>query len=605
MRYLNLVTKYLSRFIGKDSASIASDDIEAAMMEEENPEELGGDTNEEERAISLVSIKDFRARATPHAVISRRENIPGFKKVLTMPKGELPLPESMQRYYVALLLHEKHRTIQLIASVDAPKTNGIDHYLMTLRERVKTKGYRNVPISYATSNVIQIIYEEASKIVSAEEEAKETSELENDYDDLLLEAVDNNISDIHIEVRRDSAVVRWRKDGILIPKAEWPVQYARRFAMVIYQVIAEEKDVTFKEHEPQDAVVDRELGHQRVRVRLATQPGYPDGFDMVMRILPMGVGGKRKDDFISLGYNQDQIDQIEKAISKPVGVVIMAGTTGSGKSTTLKTMVGAQIEMHNGQIKVITVEDPPEYLIQGATQVPVVRSRTKESGKNPFAAAIRAAMRSDPDILMIGEVRDEDSAELLVHAVQSGHQAFTTVHASSAIDIIGRLRSLKVPPDVLGSPTFISGLVYQTLVPILCKKCAITMSSFVSANNDDRKIQALIKRIDSVANGNTENIYFRNHVGCSSCNSGAKGRTVCAEVVLPDATMIQYFGASADLKATQYYAEQGGRTALMHGISKMLAGICDPIDIEFRLGRLGENSIIENKSVENTAISMQ
>jgi len=181
---------------------------------------------------------------------------------------------------------------------------------------------------------------------------------------------------------------------------------------------------------------------------------------MIMRILKMGQSGE-KIDLNKLGYSKEHLGKVRRGSAKPVGVMMMAGTTGSGKSTSLNAMLSEKIAHHAGRIKVITVEDPPEYLLIGATQVPVVRSRSaaKEGADiNPFASTIRAAMRSDPDVLMIGEVRDHHSAELLIHAVQSGHPVFTTTHASSGIDIVSRQRSNGVPDDVLGSHNFISAL---------------------------------------------------------------------------------------------------------------------------------------------------
>lgn len=576
MNLIDAVMSFFKRILKLHSKStqIESDDLDESkgVSTEDTPQNQGG-----------IDTRKSHVRA----MITRRENIPGYKKILTMPDGEIPLTGELAKYYIAVLLNERHRTIELIASIDAPFTGPIDTNLMTLKERVKSKGYKSVNISNATSAIIEIILEDGKKNSSEEEEAKETSELQNDYDDLLKESVEQNISDIHIEVRRDSSIVRTRKDGILAQVHEWPVQYARRLASVIYQVIAEEKDITFKDSEPQSAVVDRDLGNQRIRVRLATMPAYPDGFDMVMRILPMGVAGKKKDDLKTLGYNNEQTDLIRVANSKPTGVTVMAGTTGSGKSTSLKCMIEGRIAHYRNSIKVITVEDPPEYEISGSTQVPVVRSRVAE-GVNPFAAAIKAAMRSDPDILMVGEVRDGDSAELLVGAVQSGHQAYTTVHAPSAIGIVGRFRSLGVPDDVLGSQDFLSGLVYQTLVPTLCKECSIPYKEYVSqTNNQTDDCKLVYQNLGRVIEDISENdVRFRNNKGCDKCNAGVTGRTVVCEVIIPDHKMFKLFGERRDLEALYYFKDKGGRTVLDHGIDKIKAGIIDPFDAEHKLGRL-------------------
>jgi type II secretory ATPase GspE/PulE/Tfp pilus assembly ATPase PilB-like protein len=362
---------------------------------------------------------------------------------------------------------------------------------------------------------------------------------------LITQAMNADVSDIHIEVRRDEAKVRFRKNGDLFDFIPWSVRYARVMAGVIYQVIADEKDTTFDEFKPQDAIIDRDLGDKgRIRIRLATIPAYPSGFDMIMRILKMGVSGKRRS-LESLGYNKVQLSNTRRAVAKPVGAVVMAGTTGSGKSTSLNSMLSEKIEHYGGRIKVITVEDPPEYLLLNATQVPVVRSRSQakagDATVNPFASVVRAAMRSDPDILMVGEVRDPDSAELLIHAVQSGHQVFTTTHASSGIDVVSRLRSNHVPDDVLGSQNFLSALMYQTLLPSLCPHCSIGVADFAKSVNNEKDFEMLKRIFKYFKPKDASALRFKRDGGCPNCVDGVTGRSVAAEVILPDPHMLKCF----------------------------------------------------------------
>lgn len=573
---------------------------------EEETHQLGSPAQEPSNKRSSLSSTDVKESAVkmrlkgikPKDIVAKRESIPGYKKVVTLPKGDFPLTEEQMKHYVALLLNEKHRTILILHSIEAPKTGMVDQQLLSLRERIKRKGYKNIELQPATSPVIEIIYDQAAEAeASDEDEAAQTSELSNDYDELLREAVEGTISDLHIEVRRSSAIVRSRKHGSLTQRYDWTVQYARRLASVIYQVIAEEKDITFKESEPQNAIVDRDLGQQRIRVRLQTIPAYPDGFDMVMRILPMGVESGKEDSLETLGYEKHHTQKLNIATARPTGVTVLAGVTGSGKSTSLKTLIQNRISHYLGAIKVITVEDPPEYEITGSTQVPVVRSRAKD-GINPFAESIKAAMRADPDILMVGEVRDSDSAELLVSAVQSGHQAFTTVHAASGIGIIGRFRSLKIPNAVLGSPDFLSGLCYQTLVPVLCKHCSIPIGRYVKRkdNQNERHEELLTRLRDAVKKqSDQQKIRFKNSVGCEHCTEGIAGRTVCAEVIIPDSKMLSLFSNNQDIEAVEYFVSKGGKTALDAGIGKMKTGLCDPFDVESKLGLL--NNRLNNELV--------
>jgi Type II secretory pathway, ATPase PulE/Tfp pilus assembly pathway, ATPase PilB len=540
---------------------------------------------------NTISKPQIRAgKSKEELTIRRIEFIPEFKEILTKDGGEISLSNEHKKDYIALLVNADLKIINIFCSTEASSQTGIDHNFVSLRERCKAKGFTIEKQYYAPRQIISLLYEKESKEKNLEDEVKNAEGLQADFDMILMDALKKGVSDIHIEVRRDAAIVRYRKDGSLRLIHEWGVSYARQMAVVIYQVIAEEKDVTFVETQQQSAIIDRQIEDQRIRVRLNTMPAYPDGFDVVMRVLRMGASNTKKT-LSGLGYSKQEIKDINISVSKPVGVTIIAGTTGSGKSTSLTTMISDKIERHTDEsgcrIKVITVEDPPEYQINHATQCPVVRSRNGKDGKNPFAEAIKAAMRSDPDVLMVGEVRDEDSAELLVHAVQSGHQAFTTVHAPSAIGIVARLRSLGVKNDVLGSNDFIAGLIYQALIPVSCPHCRLKMKEYIDKNKNDERAIELLERIEKVTTEEERNnIRFVNQNGCEHCNNGISGRTVVAEVILPDHQMISYFAEGRDTLAWHYYRQNGGKSVLSHGIDKMKDGLCDPMEIEHKLGML-------------------
>lgn len=408
--------------------------------------------------------------------------------------------------------------------------------------------------------------------------------------DMLDDAIAKGASDIHIEVRRNEARVRYRIDGDLIQTDIWPTDFAERFVQAVYSVVAEEQDVTFKKDEPQAALIDKIIKTGRVRVRLATIPASPDGFDCVMRVLPFGKkSDQRAAELKTLGYSDDHVRLINMGLSKPVGVVIIAGTTGSGKSTTLKNILQAKIENSDGSLKVITIEDPPEYFINGATQVPVSRNKKSTDGSSSFVAAMRAVMRSDPDAIMVGEVRDEISADLLVGMVQSGHQVSTTVHAASAIGIVGRLSSMKVNGDVLGSVDFIGCLIYQALIPVLCPHCKELMNS--TNTHDD-----MADRVGAVAEEG-DAIYVRGK-GCDKCNNGIKGRTVVAEVVMPDYTMLRFFSENKSIDAMEHWLAHGGKQVIEHGIEKMRAGILSPYDVEDSLGSLTSHLVMRDGKLE-------
>jgi type II secretory ATPase GspE/PulE/Tfp pilus assembly ATPase PilB-like protein len=389
--------------------------------------------------------------------------------------------------------------------------------------------------------------------------------------------------------------------------APWTTAYARSMATVIYQVIAAEQDVTFNERIPQSALIDKIVGGERVRVRLNTIPAFPDGFDMIMRILKMGSSQKPAS-LIDLGYDEEQESLIEACINVPSGGTLVAGTTGSGKTTSLASMVSLKVEQFtiNGicQIKIITVEDPPEIRMLNVTQVPVQRSKNDESGENPFTKYMNATLRSDPDAILVGEVRDNTTAHLLQHAIQSGHQVFTTLHTSSAIEQVDRLRSMGIKSKVLGSTSFISGLIYQTLVPIVCKKCALDINQFEEENANLRHRVKMLGRLRRIlTKKELKNVRFKNHIGCSGCVSGISGRTVVAEVIVPSKKMKQLFSMDEDTQALDLYLEGGGRLIIDHAIDKVIAGLCDPTDVEYKVGMIDSGMSMHSeariKAVEN------
>mgnify|MGYP003429592714 CR=1 FL=1 len=524
------------------------------------------------------------------SIITKKDDIPLHVAVMSATGGFFYLDSELQKSYAILQVAKERKDVYLVVSSEIDQTK-IDDEFLAITTRISSQGYSRKKI-IANPEILQIIYESGSTSRSSEDQQRQATKIQIDFDDLLRAAVEAKASDIHIEVRRNEARVRFRKDGNLYEYRPWPVRYARMIASVIYQVIADEKDTTFDEAKPQDAIIDRELSETlRLRVRLATLPAYPAGFDMIMRLLKMGQDGKRVS-LDKLGYEKAHLSKIRRAVDKPVGAVIMAGTTGSGKSTSLNSMVGEKIENNKGRIKVITVEDPPEYLLIGAPQVPVVRSRSqaKAGGQpvNPFAAVVRAAMRSDPDLLLVGEVRDEASAELLKHAVQSGHQVFTTVHASGGIDIVARLRSNGVTDDVLGGQNFITALIYQTLLQKLCPICSYGLEVLQKEADSDLAWEFVERVYLYMPKVLRDKLRFTNEAGCSheDCTGGLVGRSVASEVIIPDTYMLKCFRERQDSDALMHYRRRGGKIALEHGILKALRGETDLRDVEKKLDQI-------------------
>jgi type II secretory ATPase GspE/PulE/Tfp pilus assembly ATPase PilB-like protein len=477
-----------------------------------------------------------------------------------------------------------------------------------------------------------------------EESASSTSKEKNDIiemvDGIFIKGLNLGTSDIHIEKRADKTTLKMRVNGELSKIQTYFPDEGDQIAKIIYQVYTSEgggeSATSFDPKRCLNGLVDKTFGNQRVRARIATAPANPVGFDMVCRLLPFNEDGQAVPLDV-LGYSAREKNEVEIMKSKSIGGVVVAGVTGSGKSTTLKNILLSKLTEGEGNIKCISVEDPPEYFIPNCTQIPVNR---ETEGEQAFKAAIKAAMRMDPDIIMVGEVRDEATGELLRGAIESGHQVFTTVHASSAFGILNRLENLGIPRETLTSDNFLSGLIYQKLLPKLCEHCSVGLVNgeipkrypfdkillddleyykidmelinevkellepkenlirklqdlgylslkkviklFDTYNsiNDEIKNQELLDRIKSVCDINESTIKFRGQ-GCTKCNSGIAGRLVCAETVIPDLELLQLLSDGKDADAVNYWKiNMKGKFAVEDAIDKMKKGVVDPIDVE-------------------------
>lgn len=433
-------------------------------------------------------------------------------------------------------------------------------------------------------------------IDEADEQISQKNFITDFYEEMISVALRERVSDIHIERRRSTAVVRMRQHGQMMLYKEISTRFCLDLCTVIYNVLAENKDVTFMPSEYQSAAVNTRIQSEEVKLRYQSLPVYPDGFDVVLRVLPLGGEDEGTPDISVLGYSPSQVQDMMKIVAKPVGALIIAGTTGSGKSTTLKNLLMLINESRGYRCKIYTIEDPPEYRIPRVSQIPVVRRRNVDyTKKSPFEDPLVATMRGDPDILMIGEIRDGFTGDGLKKATQSGHQVLTTLHASSALGCIERLADFGITPSVMGSPEFINGLIYQKLMPLLCPNCSLSFAEQLSSSSATTVDLELSARLRRVADLDMDNIRLRNPEGCEKCKGlGVVGRTVCAEVVAPDFTMLRHFRERASIEAKTYWRSLSdrdpnsdnmtGKPVLEHALLKMRRGQVSPHDVEDLLG---------------------
>jgi type II secretory ATPase GspE/PulE/Tfp pilus assembly ATPase PilB-like protein len=423
-------------------------------------------------------------------------------------------------------------------------------------------------------------------------EQQATSDMQRQAKRIFDKAVVLRASDIHIRnTRQKKTSILMRVHGDLEHVEEHTYEWGDQLCATIYQAMTDISDSTFEPLSHQDARISDKIrlptGVDGIRV--ATTPQV-DGYVMVLRLLYNDT--VESFDLSLLGYLPDQITAVNLMKRRPTGINIIAGPTGSGKSTTLQRVLGAIIKETAGRKHVITVEDPPEYPIPGAVQTPVTNADTSEERSRAFQASIRAAMRLDPDIIMIGEIRDTPSAKLAIQAAMTGHQVWSTLHANNAFAILDRLLDLEVPLEMLTDHSIITGLTCQRLVKLLCPKCKVPLIDAM-----DRYSETEMRRIKSVVDLST---VFVIGEGCEHCRkSGTVGRTVVAETITTDARLMTFIRNRDRIGAMEYWKrDQYGQTMLGHAIQIVKDGLTDPFSAEDVVGPLNMDAINSDHRID-------
>ena len=374
---------------------------------------------------------------------------------------------------------------------------------------------------------------------------------------LIMEAVNLGASDIHIEPQEKKLVVRYRVDGVLRIFHELPINI--KDALTARFKIMADLDIS-ERRKPQDGRIRVKIGNKKVDLRISTVP-VVYGEKVVMRIQDAEKYlNVRLED---LGFEPDDLEKFRKAIWTPWGMILVTGPTGSGKTTTL---YAALMERNKPDVNIMTAEDPVEVSIPGLNQVQV-----NERIGLTFATVLRAFLRQDPDIILIGEIRDTETAEIGIKAALTGHLVFSTLHTNDAPSSITRLVDMGIEPFLVGSSLIL--VVAQRLVRKLCPKCKLV---------DDTPKEALVRL--GVLKSLDENItiYKANPKGCDECNgTGYKGRTAVHEILEVDEEIRRLIVKGATAEEIRDLAKKKGmRTLYEAGILKVRRGITDIAEVE-------------------------
>ncbi|MFN3956389.1 MAG: GspE/PulE family protein [Tepidimonas ignava] len=366
-------------------------------------------------------------------------------------------------------------------------------------------------------------------------------------DMLLSDAVNRGASDLHLEPEGNFLRVRLRIDGVLqqtrtLHIKYWPALLVR-FKIISGMNIAESRA-------PQDGRCQVTVSGRTVDFRVAVHPTI-HGENLVLRVLD---AKKSIVPYDALGLSPQQYRILDLMLARPEGVILVTGPTGSGKTTSLYSILN---HLNREDVNIMTIEDPVEYPLMRIRQTSVA-----DGTKIDFSSGIRSLMRQDPDIILVGEIRDPDTAEMAMRAAMTGHQVFSTLHTNSAIRSFTRLRNLGIAPDVMAGN--ISGIIAQRLVRRLCEHCKQPMT--VQAGSLEAQI------LGSEHIGAT--IYQAKPGGCAACHHlGYKGRMAIMELLRVDAGMDELLARNATLgELTRHAMQHGFEPIAMDGLRRVLEG---------------------------------
>jgi type IV pilus assembly protein PilB len=402
--------------------------------------------------------------------------------------------------------------------------------------------------------MLQIVTEtdKGEEVLSVENVTADTSPIIKLVNTTILDALSRRTSDIHIETAQEGVIIKYRIDGVLY-KATDPIDAHFQGPLISRLKVMSELDIS-ERRIPQDGRFKVRIGSKSIDFRVSIMPSA-FGEDAVIRILDKEsiASDLRGLTLETLGMAAHEIRRFRKMIKEPYGMVLVTGPTGSGKTTTL---YGALTEIHTGEEKIITIEDPVEYVLNGITQIPV-----NEKKGLTFARGLRSVLRHDPDKIMVGEIRDSETAQIAVQSALTGHLVFTTVHANNVFDVIGRFTHMGIDPY-----NFVSCLncvMAQRLVRKICPSCKRPV-----------QISDETLRESAIDPERTRGVTLYEAVGCEECNgTGYRGRSAIVELLDLNDEVRELIIAKSPIAALKKAARAAGTMFLRESaVAKVLAG---------------------------------
>ena len=486
----------------------------------------------------------------------------------------------------------------------------------SVAQAARRQGLRVDEPRYVTPNIVRQAYQYADRkglTTSVDENAVRRRAVAT-----LERAVEVGANDIHIEAVNNRTRVEFRIDGALRIFETWTQREGEQLLSAIYSHSIGQSGATANWMEPQAAMLTSDTrGKEAIQlpkgvisVRCQWVPLADEGryLDMRLQYDSAHLFGENfvMADVDSLGFSQEQLKVIQSLRQMPGGMRVFSGPVNQGKTTTLRLALNRRMSETNMQLNCLLIEDPPEGGVIGARQIGVSASVKDEQRERTFVEIMRCTLRLDPDIVMLGEIRDLQTAKFAFRLALTGRQVYTTTHVYQALAIPKRLRDIGIEPYLVYDENLLRGMICQRLLRGVCSDCRIPLAEAPAELGPSykelaRRVRAGLAIMDAsrskanmgkpvmerLSEPDMRLIYVANPEGCPKCYQGRQGRTVCAEVIETDTKLMELLQDNRMEEARNYWLAPSGMYGLpmlWHGLEKVRRGEVSPLDAEFELG---------------------
>lgn len=528
-----------------DSGVISEEQLQQALREQGKTKQKLGDSLISQGYITeqqLFEVLEFQL-GIPHVSLFKYQIDPSITAII---------PESLARRYQAIPLHKEGGKL-LVAMADPLDYFAIEELRMSTGFRIepaisgKDELQRAIARYYGLQDSMSQIMGDLPNVddIRETEITDEDSPVVRLVNQMIQQAVHLQVSDIHVDPGEANVAIRYRLDGVLRTERVIPKQM-QGFITARLKIMA--KLNIAERRLPQDGRLKMQVDYKTVDIRVSSLPTI-HGEKIVLRILDLSVGVKAVD---QLGFSARNHSVFRSMIEVPYGIVLITGPTGSGKTTTLYS---ALQHLNKEDTNIVTVEDPVEYQLEGINQVHV----NPQIGLS-FAAGLRSILRQDPNIIMVGEIRDSETAEIAIRASLTGHLVLSTLHTNDSVSSITRFRDMGIAPYLIASS--LVGVVAQRLVRRVCADCK---TEYAPSEQEAIFLRSHGLHADKLYKG----------TGCGTCNqTGYRGRVAIHEVLAVDDRIRQLISTDSTLQDLRRAAEDTGLVQLMDdGLDKAIRGI--------------------------------